>query len=122
MADLTFAQLATACPANSIAMKESAGAGSPQKLYIDVSAITGDSNTLTTQGVAEFCIKLLKNANAAQTTVNADAATTPKINAFPQLSYSTPQVNTSGEVNSSVTASVTGVAGLNLNEISARTA
>lgn len=90
MNDLTWQELLTAMPPNSIFVDGTKG------ICLNVSLISGEStnlNALTQLGVIEFCFKLLDAANKAQVTKNSALPTGSKLNAFGNPVWSTPTLS-----------------------------
>lgn len=93
MNDLTWTELLTALPPNTIFVDSTRG------ICINVSLVSGESpalSTLTQAGVIEFCYKLLDAANRAQKSKNNTLPTGSKLNSFADPTWSTP--NAAGNV------------------------
>jgi hypothetical protein len=66
--DITWQQLATAAPTDAIKVVNG-------DVVISVSKLTGDTiGALSSEGVIEFCNKMLANAESAQATINANGS------------------------------------------------
>jgi hypothetical protein len=116
--DITFAQLASNAPADSV-VASNGTAPLPAGVYINVGKLTEDTvPDLSSNGVVETVVKLLKACNKTQTALNAVTGATP-INSFPQPSYGIPIAQDNGDVTSSVTCAVVGLMSFNHNNITA---
>jgi len=87
MDDLTWAELLSALPPNSVYVDSARG------VCLNISLISGENpilSSLTTAGVVEFAYKLLDAANRAQASKNGTLPTGKKLNAFSDPTWSTP--------------------------------
>jgi hypothetical protein len=101
MADLTFQQLSDAIGGSSPAISVTGGVVS-----LNLSALTDGATTLAATGVVEALFKLLKFANAAQTTLNTgNTVVGTRLSAFGLPAYQAPVINSDGSITS--TASIT---------------
>lgn len=90
MADLTWSELAAACPANSIFDDGTKG------VCINLSALTGDALTdLANEGVVEAAYKIIDYCYQAQTTKNNSLPTGSKLTAFAAPVFSSPVASSS---------------------------
>lgn len=90
MPDLTWTELATACPANTIFDDTTKG------ICINVSALTSDTlNDLANEGVIEAMYKLIDYCYAAQTTKNNSLPSGSKLTAFGAPTFSAPTAGSS---------------------------
>lgn len=118
MANLNFSDFEVAAPPFTVRVSDGT-APLAAGLYINVSALTGDSVLdKSSTAVVEACVKMCQIGNKAQTTANALPGA-EQIRSFPAVSYGTPIVAADGSVNSTVTATVIGQAPLDRNNISA---
>jgi hypothetical protein len=85
--DLMWSQLSAKLSANTIATSNGSLA-LPAGVYINVSALTGDTiDSVSDMSVVEAMVKLLKAAREAQITANTGQAVGEQLNAFPQPSF-----------------------------------
>lgn len=109
--DLTFAQLSAALPAGSVIDDSTHG------ILLKVSSISGDTiDELSDTGVVETLFKLVRAANAAQASINANEAPGSRLNAFPALVPSTPTIANDGTVKARITASVVAEMPVSIND------
>lgn len=115
MADLTWAQLAAALPANAIVFANNT-------ITIDAELVTGDGYTaLSDEGVAEFMHKLLNACAAAQTTLNATLPSGSRLQAFPRAAFGVPAADTTGNFFTTATHTCQFSIPLNPNSVSGQT-
>lgn len=82
MSDLTFQQLSDQSPANTVRVSNGSTA-LPAGLYIDCSALTGDTlSALSNSGVVEVVAKLLQACQLAQSAVNANRVSPNRLATF----------------------------------------
>ena len=109
--DLTFEQIATALPANAVAVENGS-------VVINISALTGDPvAALTDGGVLEAMYKLIQGCTAAQTTVNETAADGEALAAFSVGAFGGLQQLDNGDVVSQVNATVSSILKLNADNV-----